>query len=83
MKAVTDFDVDLSRLDEVRAAKRVGAVQQESSVGQIHRMQRHQAAFAKAFAKRDIKSCMTRQVIRSIAFQKARSITNVPREITA
>ena len=42
MKAIAYLDVDLGRPGEVRAAECVGAVQQESSVGQIHSLQCHQ-----------------------------------------
>ena len=39
METVAHLNVDLSRLGKVRAAERVGAVQQESPVGQIHCLQ--------------------------------------------
>src|SRR5882724_7648042 len=83
MKPVAHLDVNLSRLSEVRAAERVGTVQQESPVGQIHGLQCDQPAFSEAFAKRSIECCMALQVIWPIAIEKARTIPNIPGDITA
>ena len=67
MKAVAQLDVNLSRFGKVRAAECVGAVQQESPVGQIHGLQCHQPVFAEAFAKRKVKRRVVGKMIRPIA----------------
>ncbi len=77
MKTVTQLDVNLSRLGEVRPAERVGTVQQESPVGQIHSLQRDPPVFAKAFAQRNVERRMGRQMIRAVASEEARAIANI------
>src|SRR6266850_3546929 len=71
MKPVAHLNVNLSRLSEVRAAERIGTVQQESPVGQIHRLQCDQPVFSEAFAKRNVERGMARYMPEPVATEKA------------
>lgn len=83
MKAEAQFNVDLSRLCEVRAAERVGAVQQESPVGQIHRLQGKAPVVAEGLAKCKTKRRMAWEMIRPVAIEKARAVADVSGDVGA
>src|SRR5205085_12129466 len=52
MEAVTQLDIDLARLDEMSAAERLAVVEQETLVGDVHRVNRQRPAFAERLARR-------------------------------
>lgn len=83
MKAVAHFDIDLSRLREVRSAESVGVVQQEPRVCHIDGLQRHYPIFPEPFANGNVEPRMAWQVIRTIAIQKPRTIVDISRNKTA
>ena len=71
MKTVAELHVDLSRFVKVSSAKRIGAIQKEALIRDVHCLQGYSPALTEAFPKRQTECCMTGQMIWPITVQKA------------